>query len=426
MAQKSIIIKQAKVVDPRSSLHGKTLDFLFQDERIQILTDGQTVEDAEVFTAENLHVSPGWFDIGPEFGDPGYEHKEDLDAGLNAALHGGYSSVAVSPNSLPVVDNKTAVEYIMRYSEEHWLEIFSLASFSKNLEGEVLTELFDMTESGAIGFSHANTPIRNINLLKLALQYNRNFSAPLQLPAFEAHLSNGQMHEGEISTLIGLKGIPALSECLALTRDIQLADYAESSVHFNSISSREGVALIRDAKTQGQAISADVAITHLYFTDEALRDYNSNFKTQPPIRAAADKDALIKGLQDGTLAFVRSQHSPQDIESKKCEFDHAAFGAETLEASFGALRKCTEGKVDLDRLIEVLAYGPRELLGLEIPHVEEGQHATLTFFNPDEEWIFSKADIKSKSKNSPFLDMPLKGKAVGVMCNGILAWTEEA
>jgi dihydroorotase len=426
MAQKRIIIKQAKVVDPRSSLHGKTVDFLFEDENIKLLQPDEKIEDAEIFTAPDLHVSPGWFDVGPEFGDPGYEHKEDLDAGLNAALHGGYSSVAISPNSLPVVDNKTAVEYIMRYSEEHWLEIYSLASFSQGLQGEALSELFDMRASGAIGFSHANTAIKNISLLKLAMQYNRTLGTPLQLPAFEAYLSKGQMHEGEVSTLIGLKGIPALSECLALSRDIQLAEYAESAVHFNGISSKEGVALLKDAQAKGQAVTADTAITHLYFTDEDLKEYNSNFKTQPPIRAAADRDALLNALKEGTISFVRSQHSPQDVESKKCEFDHASFGAETLEASFGALRKATEQILDLDKLVELLAYGPRELLGLDIPHIEDGKRATLTFFNPHEEWTFTEEHIKSKSKNSPFIGKTLKGKAVGVLCNGILAWTEEA
>lgn len=425
MAQKSIVVKQAKVVDPRSSLHGKTLDFLFEDERIQVLPKGKKVEHAEVFQASNLHVSPGWFDVGAEFGDPGYEHKEDLDSGLNAAMHGGFTSLAIGPNSFPVVDNKAAVEYLLNHNSEHWMEIFALASFSKNLEGEALAELFDLQASGVVGFSHSNTPIKNITLLKLALQYARDFSAPIQVPSFEAQLSVGQMHEGKTSTLIGLKGIPALSETLALSRDIKLAEYAESAIHFNSISSKEGVKLLKEALKQDKNISADVAISNLYFTDEALSNYNSNFKTQPPIRSKEDQKALLKGLKDGTIAFVRSQHTPQDIESKKCEFDHAAFGAETLEATFGALRKVSQKSISLSSLIEILAYHPRELFGLEIPHIEKGNVACLSFFDPDVEWTFELSDIKSKSKNSPFIGMPLKGKPLGIFSKGTLAWTEE-
>lgn len=424
MADK-IIIKDAKVVDPRSSLHGKTVDFLFEDNTIQFLKKGDSTEGFEVITAENLHVSPGWFDVGAEFGDPGLEHKEDLDTGLDAALHGGFTSVAIGPNTLPVIDSKTGVDYLVNFQNNHWLQIFPLASFSKNLKGEELTELFDMQNAGAIGFSHSDVPLKNVALLKLALQYNRTLGAPLQVPAFDGDLSHsGQMHEGEISTLIGLKGIPALAETIALSRDLQLAEYAETSIHFNSISSKEGVQKIKEAKKSGQNVSADVSIANLYFTDEDLKEYDSNLKTQPPVRSAADQKALITGLKNGTLNFVRSQHRPQEIEAKKCEFDYAAFGAVTLEATFGALNKATEKSLSLDKRIELLAYGPREMLGIEIPHIEAGKEAILSFFNPDTEWTFELTDVKSKSKNCPFIGKPMKGKPLGIFCNGTLAWSE--
>ncbi len=425
MADK-IIIKGAKVVDPRSSLHGKTVDFLFEDNTIQFFKDGDSTDGFEVITAENLHVSPGWFDVGPEFGDPGLEHKEDLDTGLDAALHGGFTSVAVGPNTHPVIDSKTGVDYIVNFQNNHWLQVFPLASFSKNLKGEALTELYDMHEAGAIGFSHSDVPLKNVALLKLAMQYNRTLPAPLQVPAFDADLSHtGQMHEGEISTLIGLKGIPALAETITLSRDLQLAEYAETAVHFNGISSAQGVQKIKEAKKAGALVSADVSIANLYFTDEDLKEYDANLKTQPPVRSAADRKALITGLKNGTLDFVRSQHRPQEIEAKKCEFDFAAFGAVTLEATFGALNRATESTLSLDKRIELLAYGPREMLGLEIPHIEAGNEAVLSFFNPDTEWTFQLSDVKSKSKNCPFVGKPMKGKPLGIFCNGTLAWSED-
>ncbi len=425
MAENKIIVKGAKVVDPRSSLHGQTVDFLFEDHTIKLLEEENKHEEAEVFTAENLHVSPGWVDIGPEFGDPGYEHREDIESGLQAALHGGYTSIAIGPNSLPVVDNKTGVEYIERYADEHWMELFSLGAFSKALNGEELTEMYDMYEAGAIGFSHADVPIQNIQLLKLALQYNRPSPVPLQLPAYETYLStSGQIHEGDISTLIGLKGIPALTECLSISRDLKLAEYAEAAVHFNSVSSHEGIILIREAQKNGQAVTADAAIANLYFTDEAVKEYNTNLKVLPPIRAEQDRKALLNALADNTLSLVRSQHTPQDVESKKCEFDHAAFGAISLEACFGALRKRSAGILSLERIVELLAYGPRDLLHLEIPHIEPGAPATLTFFDPDVDWTFTEAHIYSKSKNSPFIHQPMKGKAFGVFCQGTFAWAE--
>jgi dihydroorotase len=425
MAEK-IIIKGARIVDPRSSLNGQTVDFLFDNNHIAFCSADQDTKGYTVIEADNLHVSPGWFDMGPEFSDPGLEHKEDLDTGMDAALHGGFTSVAVGPNTIPVVDSKTGVDYLINFQDQHWLELFPLASFSKGLKGEELAELYDLYESGAAGFSHSDVPLSNAALLKLALQYNRPLGVPIQVPAYEAQLSStGQMHEGDVSTLIGLKGIPDISETLAIDRDIQLADYAETMIHFNSLSSAAGVSKIRAAKANDSNVSADVSIANLYFTDEDLQTYDTRLKTMPPIRSKTDQEALIKGLADGIISFVRSQHRPHEIELKKCEFDYAEPGAVGLEATFGALNYATHKQLSLERRIELLAYGPRELLGLEIPHIEEGNEAILTFFDPDVEWTFEADHIRSKSKNCPYVNKPLKGKALGVFCNGTLAWNED-
>lgn len=425
MEQNKILIKGVKIIDPLSSYNGQTLDILIEEDKITSIAPNINDPEAQKFSSENLCVSPGWFDMRANFCDPGFEDKETIETGANAAIFGGFTGVAISPETQPVIDSKSIVEYIYKKAEELPVNIYPMGAFSKNLEGEELSEMFDMYQAGAIAFSHGKTCPSNLSIIKLALQYQKDFAPPLHIYPSNYGLSKGgQMHEGEISTYLGLKGIPSLSEEISVQNILHLADYAEAPVHFAGISSRETVQILEDAQKKGQAYTADVSLANLCFSDKELDAYDTNYKVLPPLRSDADKAELINAINKGIIHVISSDHYPEPIENKKCEFDHASFGMETLEAFIGALGKALDGKVSWEKIIELIAINPRRILGIEIPTIEEGNWAEMTFFNPDKEWILEKKDIQSKSTNTPFIGKPLKGKALGIFNEGLMVWLD--
>ena len=425
MEQNKILIKKAKIIDPQSPFNGQTLDILIEEDKISSIAPN--IEDplAQEFSSENLCVSPGWFDLRANFCDPGFEEKETIESGVNAALFGGFTGGAISPETNPVVDSKAIVEYIYKKAEDLPVNIYPMGAFSKKLEGEELSEMFDMHQAGAIAFSHGKSCPSNLSLLKLALQYQKDFAPPLHISPLDSSLSaRGQMHEGETSTFLGLKGIPSLAEEISVQNILHLADYAEAAVHFTGISALETVRILKEAQEKGQAFTSDVCLANLCFTDKELETYDTRFKVLPPLRTAKDRDELIKGINEGVIHAISSDHYPESIENKMCEFDHASFGIEALEAFIGALGKALDGKVSWDRIIELIAINPRRILGIEIPVIQEGNWAELTFFNPEKEWILNKTDIQSKSTNNPFIGKQLKGKALGIFNEGLMIWLD--
>lgn len=425
MAEAKLLIKQVKVVDPASPHNGKKVDILFGDD--QVLKIAEKLEDnsAEVISHPNLHISPGWFDLRVNFHDPGHEEREDIDSGIRAAIAGGFTGVGLSPETSPCIDSKADVEYIYQRAESYPVNIFPYGAISKGLEGKELSEMYDMYQAGAVAFSNGKKPISNTALARLALQYTREFAPPLHFfPNEESLLKNAQMHEGAVSTFLGLKGIPVLAEEISLQRDLYLANYAETSVHFNGISSREGLMLLKNAHAEGRSFTADVSINNLIFTDQDLDGYDSKLKLLPPVRTEEDRMALIEALNEDLIQVVTSDHDPVDPEGKNCEFDHALFGAIGLQSLFGAMGTLRE-HIELERCIELIAINPRRVLALEVPVISEGNWAEFTLFDPDEEWQFEAEMIESKSKNSPFISHKLKGKALGILNKGILVWMGE-
>lgn len=361
-------------------------------------------------------LSAGWCDMRASYCDPGLEHKEDLESGAMAAADGGFTAVALLPNTSPVIDSKKGIRYIHAGNAGRLTQLYPLGAVSVGAAGEELSEMIDLWQAGALGFTDGTHPITNTSLILKALQYLQLFGGVLMNQPVEAQLvRGGQMHEGINSTLLGMKGMPALAEEMAIERDIRLLRYAGGRMHFSCISTAGGVDLIRQAKEEGLQVSCDVAVHQLLFTDAALHDFDTNYKVNPPLRGEDHRQALIRGIKEGTIDAIVSDHQPQDTESKKLEFDLADFGIVSQQTAFAALLRIKE--LDVNLMVEKLAHAPRRILGLPGIELKEGAEANLTLFSTDYEWAFTEETNFSKSNNSPFFQQQLKGRALGTVAN---------
>lgn len=410
-------IKSAKVLDPQSEFHKKTVDIFIESGIIKnIASTIQTSADKEL-NYKNLHVSGGWFDPGVSFGEPGFEERETIANGLNTAAKSGFTAVGLNPNTQPVLDNNGAITSVKSKAANHPVSLFPVGALTVKSEGIDLAELYDMQQGGAIAFGDYKKPVSNPNLLKIALQYAQNFNGLVfSFPQETQIAGKGLVNEEYNSTMLGLKGIPNLAEELQITRDLYLLEYTGGKLHIPTVSTEKSVRLIKEAKKKGLDVSCSVAIHNLLFTDELLNEFNTNAKVLPPLRTKKDVKALIKGLREGTIDMVTSDHNPIDTENKKVEFDHALFGSIGLESAIGALNSI----FSTEESIEFLTRG-KERFQLANTTIKEGNPANLSLFNPDEKFTFSEAEIFSTSKNSIFLGQDLKGKAYGIITEkGIL------
>jgi dihydroorotase len=347
------------------------------------------------------------------FGEPGYENRETIKNGLDVAAKSGFTAIALEPNTYPVIDNKSQIEYIKTKSINSSVDIYPIGALTKNSDSKELAEIFDMKNAGAICFGDYKKSIQNSNLLKLALQYTSDFDAiVLSFPQNKDLSLNGVINEDITSTSLGLKGIPAISEEIQVMRDISILEYSGGKLHIPTISTSKSVDLIREAKRKKLNISCSVAIHNLFYEDNTLLGFNTNFKVLPPLRTKKDTKALIEGVKDGTIDLVTSDHYPLNIELKRVEFDNADFGTIGLESFFGALNKLFSTKMS----INILTRG-RSLFNVNETKIEIGESANLTLFNPIKEYTFTNKNIISKSKNSIFLNEKLKGTVYGIINN---------
>lgn len=414
-----VLIKQARIISPTSPFNGQTKDILISNGVIAKIADAITDAAAQLIEQPGLCVSIGWMDSFSSFGDPGFEHKETLETGAAAAAAGGFTAVLALPNTNPVVHNKTQVEYIVQKSKTLPVTIHPIGAVTKNTEGKELAEMYDMQQSGAAAFGDGTHTIQSAGILLKALQYIKSFDGVIiQVPDDKSIGANGLMNEGIVSTQLGLPGKPAIGEELMVARDIKLARYTDSKIHFAGISSAKSLEYIKRAKEGGIAVSCSVTPYHLFFTDEAIRGYDTNLKVNPPLRSEADRQALLKAVADGTVDCIASHHQPQNWDNKVCEFEYAKEGMIGLETLFGVLGITVIGNWSLEKCIEILSVQPRKIFGLPVPEIKEGADANLTLFNADAEYAFEESMIKSKSKNSPFTGSTLKGKVIGIINNG--------
>ncbi len=402
-------------------------DLLIQAGRINAIGQHLPVEKAEVWDLDGACVSPGWLDVGVHAADPGFEHREDLHSVVRAAAAGGYTAIACFPNTEPALQSKSEVLYVLNKTAAGPVAVYPIGAVSLACAGKDLAELIDMHHAGAIAFSDGRQSVQDAGLLLRAMQYARAFNGLIiNEPHHKTIAAGGQMHEGVASTMLGMKGLPALAEELMVQRDLHLLEYASGRLHIHLISTAGSVEMVRAAKAAGLPVTASVAVANLCFTDDVILGdattsagaFDSNWKILPPLRRAADVEALRVGLQDGTIDFIASNHTPWDEESKNLEFTYADFGMIALETAFALCRTYLKEHLTLVQLIDKLAFAPRRVLGLALPEIRTNAPADLTIFSPDTEWTFGPQDIASKSKNTPFLGQTLRGKVLGIIHRG--------
>jgi dihydroorotase len=371
---------------------------------------------SKVFDANGAFISPGWFDMRAALREPGYEFKEDLHSAAQAATAGGFTGIACLPDTLPAIQTKSDIEFIYRKAEELPVHIFPYGAITRNRSGEELNELFDMHQAGAIGFTDGNKSIAHAGVMLRALMYGKIFDGLICSHCEDADIAaGGRMHEGAMSTSLGLKGITPIAEELMIIRDLELAKYAGSPVHIAHISSKGSVDIIRKAKKQGVPVTCDVAVANLIFTDEELKDFDSNYKLTPPLRGKSDQKALWEGLMDGTIDCIVTDHHPEDPEHKEVEFEYAAPGMIQLQTAYALLNMKAPKTFTTDMLVQAISINPRHILGLDPLKIEKGARAELTVFDANHKWTYDVTTNRSRSKNSPVLHTELTGKAIAIV-----------
>ncbi len=416
------LIRNTVILDSGGPHHGERLDLFIKDGKIaEAGKNLVVVEDAIIWDLNGAFCSPGWIDIGAHSGDPGYEHREDFSSLSMAAAAGGFTGLACFPNTDPVVQSKSGIQYMLRQSERLPVDIYPVGALSSNCGGSDLTEMMDMHAAGAVAFTDGKYAVQHAGLMLRALLYVKAFEGlVINRPMDDAISPHGQMHEGFTSTSLGLSGIPSLAEELIVQRDLDLLTYTGSRLLLYNISSARSVELVRQAKARGLSVTASVAAMNLFFTDEDLADFDSNLKVLPPLRSETDRQGLLSGLREGVIDLVCSNHSPLEEEEKKLEFPYAKPGAIGLETAFAALNTSSGQTLSPEILAEILAIRPRRILKLPCHPIEKGAPANFTFFDVDTEWVFTEQDIRSKSRNTPFIGKTLKGKVLGVLNKGQL------
>ncbi len=412
-----LIIRDAKIIDSKSPFHNKTADILIVDGFIKkIGTSLSNTENVEEIKLDNLHVSQGWFDSSISLGEPGFEDRETISNGLNVAAKSGFTAIALQPNSFPIIDNQSQVNFVLNKATGFATQLYPIGALTKESAGKDMAELFDMQKSGAVAFGDYNKSLSNANLLKIALQYVQDFDGLILAFSQDENIKgNGVANEGVVSTRLGLKGIPNLAEELQIARNLFLLEYTGGKLHIPTVSTKKSVQLIKEAKANGLNVSCSVAVHHLVLTDEKLEGFDTRYKVSPPLRTETDRKSLLKGIKDGTIDMITSDHNPIDIEHKKMEFDGAKSGTTGMESAFGALMTV----LPLEIVIEKLTSG-KETFGIEIQTINEGSRANITLFNPEPKNVFTKSSILSKSKNSAFLGTQLQGKVYGILNQGQL------
>lgn len=411
----NILLKSATIVDINNrKLHFKKRDILILNGIIEEISPTiKPGRNLKTLKFKNLHVSAGWFDSSVSFGEPGYEERETIRNGLKVAARSGYTDIVLNPNTYPLPDSSGAIIFLKNAAKGKPTKLHPLGTLTMQGEGNDLAELYDMQNSGAVGFYDFKKSISNSNLLKIALQYSQDFNGLVySFPMDEKIMSKGIVNEGISSTRAGLKGIPALAEELQIARDLFILEYTGGYLHIPTISTAKSVKIIGEAKRKGLNVSCSVAVHNLMFTDDVLDSFDSNYKVLPPLRTKNDISALKKGLKEGIIDYVTSDHTPIDIEEKRVEFDNAAYGTIGLENAFGILNQL----FDTETAVALLSKG-RERFSLSTVPLEKGAIANLTLFDPDSEYMYTKNDCTSTSKNSVFFGTKMKGKVYGVIAN---------
>lgn len=410
-----ILLKSVLISDASSSFFGTKKDVLIENGIYRNIEDSIEDPEAQVIDIEELQISQGWVDVKATFGDPGFEQKETIDSGLNAAAAGGFTHVFITPSTIPVMDNKSVLEYVLRKAEYHTTQLHPMGCVSEKMEGQNLAEMFDMFQSGAKLFTDDQQGL-NAGIFYRALLYCKNFGGKVvSIARDESIAAHGIVNEGIASTKTGLKADPAISEIIQLERNIRLLEYTEGRLHITGLSTAEGVSLIRAAKKNGLDITADVHVMNLLFNETSMLDFDTQFKVLPVLRTETDRLTLIQGVLDGTIDSVSSDHRPLDIEEKEIEFDYAGFGCIQLQTLFANLN--THFPEVVDQFINSLAIKSRVAFGIDLRPIEVGALVDATLFDTTSKWSYLKENNASKAINTPFFGKEFSGKVHGILRN---------
>ena len=409
----SILIKSATLVDSKSNLNFKQKDILVKDGVIVDIADSIDSKSKLILDFKNLHVSRGWMDTSVSFGEPGYEERESISNGLNTAASSGFTSILLNPDCNPLVDSHSAVEFLKKKSTNTTTKVYPVANLTSNSNGKDLASLYDMKLAGAVAYGDYKKPINDSSILKIALEYTKTFGGRVISFCQDEFLSeNGVINESIVSSELGLKGIPDISESINIYRDIQILNYTNGKLHIPYVNTKMGVELIRDAKKRNLDITASTSLAHLIFSDKDIKEFNTNLKINPPLRSEIDCKAVKEGLIDGTIDYLTSMHEPLDIDNKKVVFDITSPGSIGLESVFGNM--CNN--FTLEKTIDILTRH-KSIFEIEDHPIEKGSPADLTLFNPDKSYEFSNKHILSTSKNCAYLGSKLKGIVYGSINN---------
>lgn len=418
----SLLIKSGRLVDPSQSIDG-IKDILIEDGKVADVGDSINRDNTEVFDATGLIVAPGFVDLHVHLREPGQEYKETIESGGRAALAGGFTSICCMPNTQPVNDNSAVTSYIIeRASAAGLARVYPIGAITAGSRGDELAEIGEMKRAGIVAISDDGRAVADTNLMRRAMEYARDFDLTVVDHCQDSCASGGVMHEGEYSALLGLKGMPAVAEDIHVARDIILAEMTGARVHIAHISTARSLEFVREAKARKLPVTCEITPHHFTLTDEEVhrRDYDTNTKMAPPLRARTDLDAMLEGLRDGTIDAIATDHAPHHANEKMLEFDRAPFGIIGLETALplSVVRLFHSGVVTLNRLVDLLSCGPARVFGLPAGTLKKGSAADLTIFDPDVEVTIDASQFKSKSRNTPFNGWKLKGAVVGVFVGG--------
>jgi dihydroorotase len=414
-----VVLKNVDIIHPEEKLNLKGVSILLSDGNISKIGELSKVETdgSKEFDFSGKILVPGLFDMHVHLREPGREDEETVTTGCNSAAAGGFTGVACMPNTEPAIDTAEVIKFIKEQASNHLVEVFPVAAASLGRKGEIISPMAELVEAGAVAFSDDGGVIKTSSVLRRAFEYSNMYNTPIIEHCEDESLADGAMNEGINSTLLGLPGLPSVAEDIIVSRDILMAEYTGGRIHIAHISTKNSVNLVREAKKKGIKVTAEVTPHHFTLTDDAVKSYDTNFKMNPPLRTQEDIDAIIKGLKDGTIDCIASDHAPHSLEEKESEFQYAPNGIVGFETTVGiALSELIQkNKLNFEELIKKLSINPRKILSLPIPKFEIGALANFTIIDPNLVWTVDILKFKSKSKNSPFNKKLLTGKAIAVI-----------